>query len=90
MDSTNSMDPELTRWLHRLPLVERLELERREEQQHGWRFTHSGVNARCSVCVGHLHPEDLADPLKRCATCRKANRTADRVRAPRWARRKLR
>ena len=90
MDSTGGLDPDLDRWLHRLPLAERLEIQRREEQQQGWKFKRTGINNRCSVCVGYLRPEDLADPLKRCATCRKTDRKPERVRAPKWDRRRLR
>ena len=78
MDSTSGLDPDLDRWLHRLPLAERLEIQRREEQQQGWRFTRSTLYALCSCCGVRLKPGDVADPYKRCGYCRRKRRLEKR------------
>ena len=77
-DTTSGLDPDLDRWLHRLPLTERLEIQRREEQQQGWRFTRSTLHALCSCCGVRLKPSDIFDPKKRCAYCRRKRRLEGR------------
>jgi hypothetical protein len=68
------IDTELSRWLHRLPLAERVRLERTDEQQDAYRIPKTGIHCRCSICGVRLKATDVADPLKRCAYHRRVGR----------------
>jgi tRNA(Ile2) C34 agmatinyltransferase TiaS len=71
-----ALDPEMERWLRRLPLAERIELERREAQQDAYRMPIT--RSRCSVCGGRIKADGVIDLLKRCLRCRDQGRRPHR------------
>lgn len=69
------VDESLNRWLYsRLSLVERVNLQRRDEEADSHVRRIAPRPDHCSVCNVRLTSADHADPLQRCPTCRAQRR----------------
>jgi len=75
------MDDDLARWLSRLPLAERLNLQRRDEEAAALKPNpNPRPGLRCAVCGVRLDPSLPIDILQRCRHCAKNHRLEPRRR----------